>query len=72
MTPPKVRTVYAGLFELRICDALMSVAVVGPRRSRSGYDKVSDNTVEQNRLWALSKARNFELLGYSIQTASAS
>jgi len=76
----KVRTEYVGgLFELRICDPLQMVAVVGPRRHGRERDRMSNGEVNKLRQYAIDTARRkYErLLGYELdltncRSASAS
>ena len=66
-TQHRTRVQYCGLFQLEICDNLKKVSVIGPRRSKAGADRVGKGTIDKNLDWAVSKAKEYEMLGYQVQ-----
>ena len=70
-TMHRVRTQYiAGLFQLRICDGLRTVAVVGPKRTGAQRERMTDSEVNQLRQYAISKAQEYSLLGYELDLSN--
>lgn len=67
MTMHKIRTEYIGLFELRVCDALEMVAVVGPRRHGPTSQRMLNAEVNKLRDHAIDTAkRKYAILGYEL------
>ena len=66
-----VRTEYiCGLFEVRICDVLKMVAVVGPKRTGSESQRITDPEVEKLRQYAIDRTKHrYELLGYQVDVS---
>ena len=70
-TKHKVRTLYiGGLFQLRVCDALRMVAVVGPKRTGAPREQLTDGEVANLRQHAINKARQYSMLGYEMDLSN--